>query len=162
MLRKFIFIIERFIIKSHYNHLRNKYNLPQSFKFNGKGIVFYGEGRIRIGENSYIGSNSRIQAARNATIHIGKGCMISHNVMIYTKTALADQDFSQSEKVYKTGDVVIGDFVWIGANVFINPGIQIGSNTVIGANSVVTHNIGPNMIYGGVPARLIREKDICI
>ena len=55
--------------------------------------------------------------------------------------------------------MLIGDGVWIGANAFINPGIRIGSNTVIGANSVVTKNLEANSIYGGVPAKLIRQKD---
>ena len=57
-------------------------------------------------------------------------------------------------------DVIIGNGVWIGANVFINPNIIIGDNVIVGANSVVTKNLEPNGIYGGVPAKLIRFKDV--
>ena len=45
-------------------------------------------------------------------------------------------------------------------NVFINPNIIIGDNVIVGANSVVTKNLEPNGIYGGVPAKLIRFKDV--
>ena len=55
-------------------------------------------------------------------------------------------------------DITIGDYVWVGANVYISGGVTIGENTIIGADSVVTHDIPPNTIYGGVPARLIRSK----
>ena len=60
--------------------------------------------------------------------------------------------------LYKKGDVIIGDYCWIGANVFINPGTTVGENSVVGSNSVVTKNILPFTIYGGVPAKLIRKK----
>ena len=62
----------------------------------------------------------------------------------------------ESERISK--NIIIGDYVWIGANVFINGGIEVGENSIIGANSVVTHNVSPNSIVGGVPAKLIRKK----
>jgi maltose O-acetyltransferase len=43
---------------------------------------------------------------------------------------------------------------------FINPCVSIGDNAVIGANSVVTKDVLKNSIVGGVPAKLIRYKNI--
>ena len=43
---------------------------------------------------------------------------------------------------------------------FVNPGVNIGSNSIIGANSVVTKDVLPNSIVGGVPAKLIRYKNL--
>ena len=60
----------------------------------------------------------------------------------------------------KKGNITIEDFAWIGANVLINPGITIGANSIIGANSVVTKDVLPFSIVGGVPAKLIRMKNI--
>lgn len=141
-----------------YNGFRSKYNIHDTFRFNGDNILFYGDGDICCKANSYIGAYSTIQAFDSCKVIIGRNCSISHNVRIYTQTYVADQDFSLPALKEKTGDIVIGDFVWIGANVFINPGISIGDNVVIGANSVVTSDIKSDAIYGGVPARLIREK----
>jgi maltose O-acetyltransferase len=45
--------------------------------------------------------------------------MISHNVRMYTGTDIADQDFTRQEHREEYGDIIIGNGVWIGANVFI-------------------------------------------
>lgn len=145
--------------KKKYAQYRKTYDIDENFRFNGDNILFYGNGTIRCEEGSYIGEISTIQAFDKCSISIGKHCSISHNVRIYTQSRIPDQDFSLS-KNFKTGNIVIEDHVWIGANVFINPGVTIGTNSIIGANSVITKNIEPFTIVGGVPAKLLRKKEI--
>lgn len=43
----------------------------------------------------------------------------------------------------------------IGANATILPGIIVGRNAMVGAGSVVTHNVPPNAIVSGNPARIL-------
>jgi maltose O-acetyltransferase len=139
---------------------RKVYNLSETFRFNGKDILFYGEGKIFCGDNSYIGNLSTIQASKDCFVKIGTNTSISHNVRIYTSSNDANQDMNSSNEKNKIfGNVTIGNGVWIGANVFINPGITIGDNVVVGANSVITKDLEFNGVYGGVPAKLIRHKD---
>jgi maltose O-acetyltransferase len=157
LFRKFKALEER----DRQNVLRKKYLLPRSFRFNGENIQFYGDGELRIGENTYIGGLSTIQLDSECFVEIGIGCSISHNVRMYTTSKVPDGDFKDKQMVpEKRGNIVIGNYVWIGVNVYINPGVTIGDNAVIGANSVVTTNIEPFTIYGGVPAKLIRTKRI--
>ncbi|MBB1194695.1 acyltransferase [Flavobacterium sp. SOK18b] len=155
-----VLIIKFENLKNHciYSVFKKKYKINNTFRFNGNGILFYGDGEIHIGENSYIGELSTIQAVKGNKVKIGKNCQISHNVRVYTSTDIADQDFSLKNRLVKNADVIIGDFVWIGANVFINPGVEIEDNSIIGANSVVTKSVKANTIVGGVPARIIRQK----
>lgn len=142
-----------------YDYYRSKYTLAKSFRFNGIQILFYGNGQIICGENSYIGNYSTIQAADNCKVVIGDNCSISHNVRIYTSSNVTDQDLNNNLPKQKVqGDVIIGNGVWIGANVFIKEGVTIGDNSIVGANSVITKNMEPDGIYGGVPAKLIRMK----
>ncbi|RSL61943.1 hypothetical protein CEP54_005973 [Fusarium duplospermum] len=54
-------------------------------------------------------------------------------------------------------DVIIGDYVWIGAGVTILPGIEIGSHSVIGAGSVVTKDVPAFCVAHGNPARVTRK-----
>ena len=140
--------------------MTENYLIDSSFRFNGKDILLYGEGEIEIKNDSYIGSYSTIQSVKGRKVFIGEKCSISHNVRMYTQSYNANQDFSKELLSKKSGDVIINDFVWIGANVFICPGVTIGENSIVGANSVVTKDIPPYSIVGGVPAKLIRLKTI--
>lgn len=141
-----------------YRGYRARYTIADSFRFNGAGIQLIGDGRILLGERSYVGELTTLQAARGCTIVIGADCTISHNVRVYTSSADADADLRRGAPPTVSASVTIGDGVWIGTNSYIGPGISIGSNTVIGANSVVTRPVPSGEIWGGVPARLIRIK----
>lgn len=141
-----------------YSRFRERYAIDRGFRFNGKSIQLYGDGSIEAGPGSYLGELSTLQAAKGCTIRIGVGCAISHNVRVYTQSAVPDVDFSLGEPPQRYGDVTFGDYCWVGANVFVNPGVVIGNNAVVGANSVVTKDIPPFEIWGGVPAKLIRKK----
>ncbi|MGH8817844.1 MAG: CatB-related O-acetyltransferase [Achromobacter pestifer] len=54
--------------------------------------------------------------------------------------------------------VVIGNDVWIGANVVIRSGVTVGDGAVCAAGAVVTRDVQPYSIVGGVPARPIRKR----
>jgi maltose O-acetyltransferase len=144
--------------KAVYAKYRATYAISDSFRFNGSGIQLYGPGRIVLGADSYVGEHSSIQAADAQQVSVGRACMISHNVRIYTSTVNADSDFRLGPGQTIAGPVSIGEGVWIGANVYIGPGITIGDNSVVGANSVVIQSIPSSEIWGGVPARRIRRK----
>ncbi len=54
--------------------------------------------------------------------------------------------------------VVIGNDVWIGANVVILPGVTVGDGAILAAGTVVTKDVDPYAIVGGVPAKVIRYR----
>lgn len=160
-----VFFLERllttFFNRYHelvYYRFRARYQIADTFRFNGHDILLYGDGEIICGENSYVGDRSTLHAAKGYKLQIGCGCQISSNVRIFTQTSIADADFSQKPVPSKFGDVEIGNYCWIGANVLINPNVTIGENSVVGANSVVSKDIPAGEIWGGVPARIIRKK----
>ncbi|MCU1568622.1 MAG: hypothetical protein JWQ56_3559 [Pseudarthrobacter sp.] len=53
---------------------------------------------------------------------------------------------------------VIGNDVWIGANVTLAMEKSIGTGAVIAANSTVTRDVAPYSIVGGNPARVIKHR----
>lgn len=139
------------IIYLEYKHM---YDIPKDFRFNGDGILMYGDGIISIGQNSYIGRYSSVQSGHGCSVKIGDNCRIGHFVKIYTTTFYSDQQFNCRDVERYSKSVVVGDGVWIGANVFINPGVTIGNNSIIGANSVVTKDVPDDCIVGGTPIML--------
>lgn len=125
-----------------------------------------------IGNYTYIGNNSLIQ---NTTI--GNYCSISHEVNCGLGNHPTDL-FSTSPIFYRKKNpqqiqlvkenclfqeykpIHIGHDVWIGARVTILDGVNIGNGAVIATGAVVTKDIPPYAIVGGIPARIIKYRDI--
>ena len=55
------------------------------------------------------------------------------------------------------GPITIESGVWIASNVTICMGVTIGKNSVICAGAVVIHDVPPNEMWGGVPAKFIKK-----
>ena len=121
---------------------------------------------ISIGNNFYIGKYSQIEC----------DAVIGNDVMLANFVALVgryDHNYSeigvsmrQSSRIrdknynWKGLDkkVVIGDDVWVGHGSVILSGTNIGSGSIIAAGSVVTGDVEPYSIYGGNPAKKIKER----
>ncbi len=54
--------------------------------------------------------------------------------------------------------IVINDNVWIGSKATILGGVNISSGCVIAAGAVVNKSIPVNMVVGGVPATILKER----
>lgn len=59
----------------------------------------------------------------------------------------------------RTGEIVIGDNVFIGAKTIILYDVKIGNNVIIGAGSIVTKDIPDGVVAAGVPCRPIGSFD---
>jgi acetyltransferase-like isoleucine patch superfamily enzyme len=137
------------------NNYRKKYDIHSSVRL-GEHNILYGNGKIIIGEGSYIGRHASILAYDGCEVRIGHFCSISHYLAIYTVNTIANQDFSKQRDLEK-GNVTIGDYTWIGYRVYINQGVNIGRNCVIGAHSVVADNIPDYSVAVGIPAKVVRQ-----
>lgn len=111
---------------------------------------------FRAGAYSYVGGHSSICPK----VKIGNFTMIAHNVMILGgdhnyKTAGIPTVFAGRDETRPTN---IGDDVWIGAGSIIMAGVTIGDGAIIAAGSVVTKDVDSFCIYGGSPAKKIKER----
>lgn len=141
--------------------IKRRFNIHPSVRW-ADGTTIYGSGSITIGEQTYFGNNCYVVSyPEQAKIVIGKYCAIAHNVHIRTSNYPRVPEFKDAFNMpSEWADITIGDYCWIGSHVYINAGVIIGENSVIGANSVVTHDVEPNSVVGGVPARLIHKKSV--
>lgn len=117
------------------------------------GTKIIGPNNLEIDDHTWIGHNCFIMAG--ADIYIGKWCQIANNVIITsTNHKINGNKYFGNVEVK---EIYIGNNVWIGSNAIILPGVKIGDNCVIAAGAVVTKDVPRNKIYGGVPAKEIKD-----
>lgn len=128
------------------------------FGYFGRGVKIYGK-IICLGKNVDIGDYSKLNAGvimnSRSKIKIGRYCHISHYAQIFTGELDLNQPYDEREHISRP--ITIGDGVWICAGAIITPGVTIGEGSIIAAGSVVEKDVPPFEIWGGVPARKIKE-----
>ena len=121
--------------------------------------IFCVEGKLTIGSNVGMSSTAIIC---NHKITIGNYVKLGGGVCIY------DTDFHDLNPEIRRNQlldkqnaaksaVVIEDNVFIGAHSTILKGVTIGENSIVGACSLVSRSIPANQIWGGNPAKFIKD-----
>lgn len=95
----------------------------------------------------------------NRKIHIGKNCMFSVGVIIWTTDFHPIYDLETSKRINVEKDIIIGDNVWIGRDVYILKGSIVPSGCIVGVRSVVTKAFTKeNCIIAGSSAKVVKEN----
>jgi maltose O-acetyltransferase len=109
---------------------------------------------IRIGRRSFVNYGGIFLDV--APITIGDEVLIATNVQLLTATHPLDAARRRAWWEYAQ-PISIGDGVWIGGGVIVLPGISIGDNAIVGAGAVVTHDVEPDTVVVGNPARIVKH-----
>ena len=110
-----------------------------------------------------IGNNVGISGATiscEKAITIGNDVLIGSGVLIMDNDAhpLKPEDRDDHSKI-NSKEIIIHDYVFIGARSIIMKGVEIGEGAIVGAGSVVSSNVAARTIVGGNPAKLIKSID---
>lgn len=135
-------------------------------------------GRIKIGKRVEILPGA-ILATYGGDIVIGDDCSINPYCVVYGHGGLtigngvriaahtviipANHRFDHIEKPIRFQEetkvgIRIEDDVWIAAGARILDGVRIARGCVIAAGAVVARSTEPNGIYGGIPARRLKDR----
>jgi acetyltransferase-like isoleucine patch superfamily enzyme len=115
-----------------------------------------------IGRNCSLGKNVFV----DANVSIGDGVRIQNNVSVYSGVTLEDGVMVGPSVVF-TNDrfprahgyeweivpTTVRRGATIGANATIVCGVELGAWSMVGAGAVVTHDLEPNEVVAGNPAR---------
>jgi acetyltransferase-like isoleucine patch superfamily enzyme len=106
-------------------------------------------------------------AMSNTTIVATLSVTLGNNILLGGGVTIVDTDFHSLNPAHwhtiadydymQKSPVVIKDNVFIGMNAVILKGVTIGSNVIIGAGSVISKDIPDNQMWGGNPARFIKN-----
>jgi len=125
-------------------HFTSRVNCSKKIKIDGKNK----KSTVYL---SFASSGGCYYQALNG-IEIGEGTLWSYNCSFIS----SNHDPKNYSVHKKSGPIVIGKNVWIGANCVILPNVNIGDNVIIGAGSIVNKNVESNTIVAGVPAKFIK------
>lgn len=139
-------------------------------------------GDVEIGEHTRIDAHAVITGPCKIGryVHVGVGCFISgsgagvelqdfSSMSPGVKVFSASDDYSGlsmtnptvpagARPEIKKGKVILCRHVIVGANSVILPGVQINEGTAVGALSLVTRDLDGWSIYGGTPAKWLKER----
>lgn len=128
--------------------------------------------RIDLWSNAsfYFGENASIKTktpftgiiASDTNVFIGNEAMLSENITIRTTDAHSVYKVEGEELINPNASVLVGDYVWIGANAFISKGTTIGSGSIVGARAGIfgSKTFPSNVSIGGTPAKILNEEVI--
>ena len=127
------------------------------FSVNYTSTVFFGK-NIRFNKDSTtlisfaVSGHCYFQAVNG--IHLGDNFLFAPGVKLIS----SNHDFKELNEAKKSPPIIIGNNVWLGANVIILPGVKIGDNCVVGAGSVVTKSFNEKgLVLVGNPAKVINR-----
>ena len=106
---------------------------------------------VQVGEGSFIGANSIL----TTNIKIGKHAILNRGNQIGHDSEIGDY-FSAMPGAIVSGNVTIGDCVYMGTNSSIKEKLSIHSLSTIGMNSCVVKHIKEPGVYVGVPTKKIK------
>lgn len=154
-----------FIIRYLFNIFRTWY----LFHFRYPWVQY--KGFVRIMKGTSFAQNMNIKIGNN--VQFGNYCNIACNVHFNNNILMAgrvcfvgkhDHEFNiPGQTIWhgkrgENGITIIEDDVWIGTGAIIMSGVTIGKGSIVAAGSIVTKNIPPCEIWGGNPAKKIKDR----
>ena len=131
-----------------------------SFVYMQDGDIYIedSKGKIQIGEHTTFSGRTHLACIEARTISIGERCLFSSNVTLRTGDSHSILDM-QGNRTNASQDIRISNRVWIGNSVIILKGVNIAEDSIVATGSLVTKTFKqPNVILGGVPAKIIKEN----
>jgi acetyltransferase-like isoleucine patch superfamily enzyme len=147
-------------------------NIRGRVKFHVRGEAVFGDGftvlgdpapvRISVEDGARLAIGDHVAVNCGVTIDVWHDIRIGNKVMIATNVTILDDNRHELEPgapLY-SGPTIIEDNVWIAGNVTVLPGVTIGTGSVIAGHSVVSHDIPPNSLAAGSPAKVIKSLNV--
>lgn len=122
----------------------------------GRDLTFLNSYNITLGDNIYI--------AKGTWLNGMGGLVIEDEVMVAPYVTISTmqhvfKDLSVRFGGSIPGKVTIGKGTWLASHVAIKCGVKVGKGCIVGANSFVVKDLPNYGIFGGVPAKYIKDNE---
>jgi len=122
-------------------------------------ILHCKNGDIVIRDNVNIGFNADIASSNH--IEIGEKVLVAaYAYIVGGGHDYARGDIPVTEQKRIAHGIKIEANAWIGAGATVLDGVTIGAGTIVGAGAVVTENLPANCLAAGMPAKVLRQREV--
>ena len=111
---------------------------------------------IMVRDRVFIGRGCEFNIRRK--IEVGDDCLIASGCKFIDHDHGMSLEQPMNIQLNVEAEIILANNVWLGVNVTVLKGVTIGSGAIVAAGAVVNKSIGPNEIWGGVPARKIKSR----
>lgn len=124
----------------------------------GRGVHIYPSARIwapwhlEMGDGACLADD--VDCYSVAPVRVGARATVSQ----YSYLCTASHDHSRRDMPLVTAPIVLGEDVWITADVFVGPGVTVGDGAVVLARSAVVRDLPAWTVCAGSPARALRPR----
>ncbi|MFX1392105.1 MAG: hypothetical protein ACFFAH_00895 [Promethearchaeota archaeon] len=129
-----------------------KFRLGDYSKLNEHSFL-HGEKPMQIGRNCWIGGHVVLDSMGGLDIDDNVG--IGAQSQIWTHIQFGD--IVEGCRFYSKRYMLIEKDVWFVGHCIISP-VRVGTKSMALVGSVITHDMKPNHVYGGVPAKDLTDK----
>lgn len=120
-------------------------------------VIIFSPENLELGSNISIHPFCYIDAT--GTIIIGNDVSIAHaSTIMSTEHNYENIDIPIKDQGCQKKLTIVHDNVWIASGVRVLAGTVINMGTIVAAGAVIKGQLQPNSIYGGIPAKLLKER----
>jgi acetyltransferase-like isoleucine patch superfamily enzyme len=112
---------------------------------------------VEIQRGAKVGARTRVSSHSFLCegVSVGSDCFVGHGVMFTNDL----YDVPLPNGAYNMKTTTVGNFVRIGSNATLLP-VKVGDHAIIGAGAVVTKDVPAGAVVAGVPAKVLRKRDL--
>ncbi|QDV76287.1 WcaF family extracellular polysaccharide biosynthesis acetyltransferase [Botrimarina mediterranea] len=109
--------------------------------------------RLNVGDHTWIGQESWIDNLGD--VRLGSHVCLSQRAYL----CCGGHDHRRRGFDLIVGDITLEDGSWVGAGATVLGGVTVGTNAIAAAGSVVTKDVPAAKVVGGVPARVLGDRE---
>lgn len=136
----------------------NRVVIADGVKFSGQLLIVGSHLVIEIGKNTT--AIDCYVLARDKSVRIGAGCMISRGIEIRASDVHKIYDMASNQRLNTSiCDVEIGNQVWIAANATISKNVHIADGCIVAAGAFVNKSCQySHCLLAGRPAKVVKSN----
>jgi len=114
----------------------------------GRGVII--SSGVVVCTNSVLGDN----------VYVGPGAIVSHDVSVSDNVLLSVGTVLAGRTIVERGAFIGAGATIVTAQMGKGKRLTVGENAVVGAGAVVVKDVPANAVVVGVPARVVRHRDL--